>query len=207
MTNDKISFKVEFKYIYLFLFGLTIIGFAVFKFWYIDNNKDFGIQEIMAYSAGSIAILTLLYHAFSLEYTKNYNEEALLLQKHQYTYDIISKINGFEMSRALNTYSWIKNNKDVLFKDNNVQPFLDKLEKKGGSARKLNIVMLFNYFEHLSILVENGYIEEKIVRQSFKTIFIGSYSVMKPYIEHKQSTSRQAWFHYECLAKKWSEDK
>lgn len=67
--------------------------------------------------------------------------------------------------------------------------------------------MLFNYFEHLSILVENKYIEEEIVKQAFNALFVGSYSIMRPYIEHKQSSSRQAWYHFECLAKKWSEGK
>jgi hypothetical protein len=207
MTKDTLSFKVEVRWIFLFLSAIAAVGFIVFKFWYIDNKKPFGIQEIMAYAAGSVAILTLLYHAFSLEYTRNFNQETILLQRHQYTYDIISKINGFEMSRALNTYSWIKNNKAILFKDNNVQPFLDQLESEEERTRQLHVVMLLNYFEHLSILVENKYIDEDIVKQAFKTLFVGSYSIMKPYIEFKQASSRQAWYHFECLAKKWSEGK
>jgi hypothetical protein len=207
MNKDKLSFKVEVRWIFILLFAITVIGFVVFKFWYIDNNKPFGIQEIMAYSAGSVAILTLLYHALSLEYTRNFNQETILLQRHQYTYDVISKINGFEMSRALNTYSWIKENKKDLFKDNKVQPFLEELDKDTDKNRQLHVVMLFNYFEHLSILVENKYIEEEIVKQAFNALFVGSYSIMRPYIEHKQSSSRQAWYHFECLAKKWSEGK
>lgn len=129
MNKDKLAFKVEVRWIFILLFAITIIGFVIFKFWYIDNNMPFGIQEIMAYSAGSVAILTLLYHALSLEYTRNFNQETILLQRHQYTYDVISKINEFEMSKALNTYSWIKKNKNDLFKDNKVQPFLDELDK------------------------------------------------------------------------------
>lgn len=207
MEKDTLSFKVEVRWIFLFLFAIAVIGIIIFKFWYIDNNKPFGIQEIMAYSAGSVAILTLLYHALSLEYTRKFNQETILLQRHQYTYDVISKINDFEMSRALNTYSWIKKNQSDLFKDNKVQPFLDELNKEADNSRQLHVVMLFNYFEHLSILVENKYIEEEIVKQAFNALFVGSYSIMRPYIEFKQSSSRQAWYHFECLAKKWSEGK
>lgn len=207
MNKDTLSFKIEVRWIFLFLFAIAVIGFIVFKFWYIDNQKPFGIQEIMAYAAGSVAILTLLYHALSLEYTRKFNQETILLQRHQYTYDVISKINEFEMSSALNTYSWIKSNKHELFKDNKVQPFLDELDKETDKNRQLHVVMLFNYFEHLSILVENKYIEEVIVKQAFGALFVGSYSIMRPYIEHKQSSSRQAWYHFECLAKKWSEGK
>ena len=120
MNNNSFSFKVEIRWIFLFLFIITVIGYIVFKFWYVDNNKEFGINEIMAYSAGSVAILTLLYHAFGLEYSKQYHKEILEVQRHQYTYDIVSKMNEPEMARCLNSYSYIKKNKDQLFKDGTI---------------------------------------------------------------------------------------
>ena len=209
MSKNSFSFKVEIRWIFLFLFIISIIGCVIFKFWYIDNNKPFGINEIMAYSAGSVAILTLLYHAFGLEYSKTYHKEILEVQRHQYTYDVVSKMNEPEMARCLNTYSYIKNNKDKLFKDGTTsefEKFIENDDPNDDKQHRVHVIMLLNYFEHLAILVKNQHVEEIIVKDSFKGLFITSYSIMKPYLDFKQSTNRMAWYNYECLAKKWSEE-
>ena len=58
----------------------------------------------------------------------------------------------------------------------------------------------------VNILVKNQHVEEIIVKDSFKGLFITSYSIMKPYLDFRQSINRMAWYNYECLAKKWSEE-
>ena len=206
MSKNSFSFKVEIRWIFLFLFIISIIGCLVFKFWYIDNNKPFGINEVMAYSAGSVAILTLLYHAFGLEYSKTYHKEILEVQRHQYTYDVVSKMNEPEMARCLSSYSHIKKNKDTLFKDGTTSEFELFINDDKNIEYRVHVIMLLNYFEHLSILVKNEHVEEIIVKDSFKGLFITSYSIMKPYLDFRQSMNRMAWYNYECLANKWSEE-
>ena len=67
--------------------------------------------------------------------------------------------------------------------------------------------MLINYFEHISILVKNKHVEEDIIKDSFKTIFINTYTLLKPYIDNSQEASRKIWLNFECLAEKWSKEK
>jgi hypothetical protein len=204
MNYNKFKIKIEVKYIYIFLFLILVLGFIIFKFIYYDNDIIFGIIDVMAYLTGSVAILTLLYHAFGLESSHQFHRDNLAHQKHQYSYEIISKINEPEFAETLQLFHEIKSQKDYFFSENidNFKAFL----KKNGSKRA-KVIMLLNYFEHIAILVENNHVEEEIIKDGFKTLFVNSYSVMKPYIDYRQETHRKSWYLYECLAEKWSKEK
>lgn len=202
-TNFKIKFEV--KYIYLFLFLILLLGIIIFKFIYFDRKMAFGIVEIMAYLTGSVAILTLIYHSLSLESSHSFHEEDLKLKKHQYSYEIVSKINEPSMSKTLQVMYEINKNKELYFKKNDITEFKKYLEKHG--EKRAQLVMLINYFEHISILVKNKHVEEDIIKDSFKTIFINTYTLLKPYIDNSQEASRKIWLNFECLAEKWSKEK
>ena len=68
------------------------------------------------------------------------------------------------------------------------------------------MTQLFNYFEHISLLVENGHADEKIMKSAFKTLFISTYTEFKFYIDERQSTHRRAWIKYEELSLKWMKE-
>jgi len=67
------------------------------------------------------------------------------------------------------------------------------------------MLLLLNYFEHISILVNNNYVEEKIIKDEFKTLFISLYSTIEPYIKHRQNEpgGERAWIKFDELSKKW----
>lgn len=205
--NDKNKFKIKFevKYIYLFLLIIIIFGFIIFKYIYYDRKITFGIVEIMAYFTGSVAILTLLYHAFSLESSHKFHEEDLKLKKHQYSYEIISKINEPEMAETLQVMYEINKNKDLYFKENNIKEFENFLSS--NSDKRAKLIMLINYFEHISILVCNKHVEENIIKDGFKSVFINTYTLLKLYIDKEQETNRKTWIKFEGLAKEWAKEK
>jgi len=204
MKYKQFKIKIELKYIYIFLFLIILFGLMIFKFIYYDNNIEFGIIEIMAYLTGSVAILTLLYHAFSLESSHEFHKDNLILKKHQYSYDIISKVNEPEFAETLQLLHEIKLNKEYFFSEtiDNFKRFL-----KDNGKKRSKVIMLLNYFEHMAILVENNHVEEEIIKDGFKTLFVSTYSLMKPYIDYRQETHRKSWYRFECLAEKWSKEK
>lgn len=204
MSKNKFKIKFELKYIYLFLVLILIVGAALFWILY-KSDVDFGIIEIMAYLTGSVAILTLIYHALSLESSHSFHDEDLKLKRHQYSYEIVSKINEPSMSETLQVMYEINLKKDKYFKKNDISKFKKFLEHNRDKRAK--IVMLINYFEHISLLVKNGHVEEDIIKDSFKTIFIYTYTLLKPYIDDSQAHSRKIWINFECLAEKWSKEK
>jgi hypothetical protein len=205
MSHNKFKVKFELKYIYLFLILIVLLGIVIFKFAFYDRNIPFGIIEVMAYLTGSVAILTLIYHALSLESSHSFHDEDLKLKRHQYSYEIVSKMNEPSMSKTLQVMYEINLKRDKYFQKNDISEFKKYLEN--NRDKRANIVMLINYFEHISLLVKNQHVEEDIIKDSFKTIFIYTYTLLKPYIDDCQANSRKIWINFEGLAEKWSKEK
>ncbi len=200
MNKLKVNFQV--KYIVLFLLLIAIIGVIIF---YLMNkyNINFTFTDIMAYCAGSVAIMALIYHALSLESQYKFHQENLFLTRNQYAYDVSSKFNEPHMTEALQFLSKIDAEKEKYFPDKKVQKFLDYIKENPKDRQK--IVTVINYFEQLSILIANGHIEEKIIKNTFKTVFISTFILMKPYIDYSQQENRTIWCNFENMAVKWNE--
>jgi hypothetical protein len=203
MSKNKFKVKFQLKYIYLFLILILVAGVTLFWILY-KNDIDFGIIEIMAYLTGSVAILTLIYHALSLESSHSFHEEDLKLKRHHYSYEIVSKINEPSMAETLQVMYEINQKRDEYFKQNDISEFKKFLDENRDKRAK--VVMIVNYFEHISILVKNRHVEEDIIKDSFKTVFIYTYTLLKPYIDDCQANSRKIWINFECLAEKWSKE-
>lgn len=200
MTNLKVNFKV--KYIVIILILIIVIGLLVFYF----MNKygiNFTFTDIMAYCTGSVAIMALIYHALSLESQYKFHQENLFLSKNQYAYDVSSKFNEPHMTEALQFLSKIDSEKDKYFPDKKVQKFLDYIKENPIDRQKIVIVM--NYFELLSILIVNGHVEEKIIKNTFKTVFISTFILLRPYIDHRQLEKATVWCNFQLISKKWNE--
>lgn len=199
MNKLKINFQI--KYIVLFLFFIFAGGLIIF----LTMNKynvPFTFTDIMAYGAGSVAIMALIYHALSLEFQHKFHQDNLFLTRSQYAYEVISKFNEPHMSDSLLFLNKLEDNINDYFPDKKVQTYLDYIKNNPEDRQK--IIMIINYFEHLSILIKNNHIEESIVKNNFKTIFVDTFILMKPYIDHCQQHSSSIWCNYEKLAIKWN---
>lgn len=64
---------------------------------------------------------------------------------------------------------------------------------------------LLNHFERLSVGVQEGIYNEKMLRKSQYTIFTKTYDWAKPFIEgvREQTNSPTAFQEFEWLAKRW----
>lgn len=200
MNKMKVNFEV--KYIVVFLIIIFVLGLILFYVLY-RNGVSYTLTDIMGYAAGSVAIMTLIYHALSLESQHKFHQQNLFLTRNQYAYDVVSKFNDPHMTNALQFLYKIDKEKDTFFPDKKVQDFLDYIKENHADRQK--IIMIFNYFEQLSILVKNKHIEEKIIKDSFRTVFINTFVLMKPYIDYCQQDNRSTWCNYEALAGKWAQ--
>ena len=199
MNKLKVNFEV--KYIVIFLLIILISGISLFTN-LSENEIDYTITDVMSFAAGSVAIMTLVYHALSLDSQYKFHQENLFLTRNQYAYDVISKFNDPSMSIALEFLNSVEEKKEEFFNDRNVQGYLDYI--KENPKDRLKMVRIINYFEHLAILINNKHIEEYTVKNNFKTIFVDTFLLMKPYIDHCQQHSATTWCNYEKLATKWN---
>ena len=203
----KDGFTVKFRINYV-IFGLLLIiigGLVVFLWFFPEQQIDFTIIDIMAYSTGSVAILTLIYHSLTLESSRYFHSENLRINKNQYSYDVVSRINEPEMVEVLHAMYVINESKDKYFKNKDIDVFLTYL--KEHPKKRARMVMLLNYFEHVSILVFNNHVEENIIKENFGSLFVYNYTLLKPYIDYKQKTNRTTWIKFEELAGKWAKEK
>ena len=90
MENESVSFKFTTKRIIIFLALIIILGSIIFGS-LLANDIDFSVIDVMAYLTGSVAIVTLIYNSIAIESRKKFHQETLEVQKHRYTYDIVSK--------------------------------------------------------------------------------------------------------------------
>ena len=196
MTNLKVNFKV--KYIVIILILIIVIGLLA---GILSGLVGVG-GGITGDVSGCVAIMALIYHALSLESQYKFHQENLFLSKNQEIKKASQMIDP-HMTEALQFLSKIDSEKDKYFPDKKVQKFLDYIKENPIDRQKIVIVM--NYFELLSILIVNGHVEEKIIKNTFKTVFISTFILLRPYIDHRQLEKATVWCNFQLISKKWNE--
>lgn len=200
----KNSFNLNFNINYVAL-GLVIIligGICLFYFGFYKNEISFDVLDVMAFLTGSVAILTLIYHSLNLSSQNYYNKENLRVTKNQYSFEVISRVHESDMGENLSVLRKLKDDQKEILDEKNIKDFLEYLAQNREVRTKLTT--LLNYFEHVSLLVNNKHVDELIIKSAYKTLFTSSYSLLKFYIDERQLTHRRAWIKFEELAKKWS---
>lgn len=198
------GFSINFKISYVFL-GLLVIligGFLIFYYVIPEYGREVKVLDIMAYSTGSVAILTLIYHSLNLESSHYFHKENLRISKNQYSYEVMSKIYEKEMAENFAALKILKIENPLFFEEKNIKGLETHFDENPNLRNNLSV--LLNYFEHVSILVYNGHVDEKIIKSGFKTLFTSTYSLLKFYIDERQLTHRTSWIKFEKLSHKWN---
>lgn len=200
--NRGFNIRLRISYIVLGLVFVLVGGFFIFYFLYYERKITIEMIDIMSYAAGSIGILTLIYYSLNLESIHYFHSQNLKIRINQYSFEVISKVYEFKMAETLAVLKLLKSEQAENLKEKNIKDFTKYLDENVDIRTKLSL--LLNYFEHISLLVEKEHVDEKIIKSAFKTMFTSSYSLLKFFIDEKQSTHRTTWIKFENLAKKWS---
>lgn len=205
--KHQLNIKFSIKYVYIGLICIIISGLVIFYMLW-KREIPFGLLEIVAYITGTTTTLTLMYHAFNLEYQiKNQMSNNQIL-KSKYTYDIIAKWNEVPMTQsATDTIALAKDPERMkeLSDPSRVKEFFEFINKKENADKRRDLLLVLNYFETVAIMVEKDHIDSNIIKSAFRTLFVRYYNEFKYYIYHRQTTSPRSWCTYEGLVKKWIE--
>ena len=202
--NNGVNVNYNISYVLIGLVFILIIGFCIFYFLFYNENKDITILDVMAFFTGSVAILTLIYHSLGLESNSRFHKEKLRIQKNQFSYEIAERFNGPDM-KGISIISELRNTKASELEEKNIKKFMEYL--KNNPKKRVILMKLLNYYEHISVMVKNNHVEEEIIKSYFKSVFISNYSLLKFYIDERQLTNRRSWINFEELANKWREQK
>jgi hypothetical protein len=204
--NGKYQINHEGRWIYVFIFIILIGSLALSGYWIDGIHYIKSPTDLLVFYTSSVAIMTLLYHSFSLEFTRKHHNETLALNKHQYTFDIISKIQSVEMNKALQVMRVIEDKKQEYFVDGKVDEFNKIMEDTERVKEKESVIMILNYFEHLSILMLHNHIDEKICKEYLNDLFIKTEQLMSPYLNYKRIKSHKSWCNFSKLTRKWMDE-
>ncbi|MCL6265698.1 hypothetical protein [Flagellimonas myxillae] len=107
----KTAFQLNLRLSYLVLGLLTIcfLGLWLFLEFFPENGWFPTLIDVMAYCTGSVAILTLVYHALNLTITQNIHKENLAIRKNQYSFEVIAKFHEPSMANTLRDLRDIRN--------------------------------------------------------------------------------------------------
>lgn len=77
---------------------------------------------------------------------------------------------------------------------------------KENPQARMAFIVLFNYFEGISIGVQRGIMDEEFMKEFFKTVFIEYHKYFGGYISHlrHQSQSQRVFWRFTQVAEKWS---
>jgi hypothetical protein len=179
------------------IFGAFFFSDDYFKSMpYFTNTTDY-----LLYFTCTIAITTFLHHVSSLASLREHHNEIMSLKKYQFTADVCHRVSSVEINDALQIMNTINKRRNEFFKGNNVEKFLDFLKEEEKNRR--NLLMLLNYFEYVSVLVNKNHIDELTTKDYIGTIFLNTEEVLRPYIHYRSDDDHKAWSEFSTLTKKW----
>ena len=180
------------------LIVILIVGAILFFILY-QFNYNIVVTDVAAYLTGSIAIVTLVNFSKSIDKVNEFHEKTLKVNKDQYSFNVVAEIHKDYIKDSFRAFR----NMDAKLSLSNL-PVKDLLNHfKNNPNDEGNMLQVLNYFEHVSLLIIRQQVDEKIIKDSFKTLFIRVHMLSKNYIEYKQIDSYTLWCNYCLLAKKW----
>ncbi len=214
------AINVKLKYSTLVFGGIitaliTIVFIITAHFYHINYE----IRDIVALITCGVVCTTLIYHAKNLKLNFEANKAKLDFDIFKYNQEKDRKIT--EQSQRKIAYSFeatapwfrgdmsahaelarafLRTHKDEL-NNSPIANIKSKLESDTETRRAIACVL--NYFENLSVMINEKIVDEDTIKKCFKTLFVDYHKVLRRYIDDIQSTSARYLLNFEDVAKKW----
>lgn len=204
--NHTFEKKISIKYVYVGLTFTLISAFVLFyTLWYYEI--PFGLLEIIAYVTGMTATFTLIYHSLSLENQIEEQKYNNLLYRSRYTYDLISEWHSPRLMDSISCSRNLMKHKDrnlELRDKTKVHLFAEYLEQ--NLEERKHLILILNYFENISTMIETDHVDVQIIKNAFKSMFISYYEYLENYIDYRQKEFPDSWAYFEITSKKWRQE-
>ncbi len=211
------TITISFSFLGIAFLLLTILIVSLFLIDYY-SKIEIKLSEYLSIASFGCVTIGLLYNAISLQYNFQINKlkfeketEAERNDKIKFTYEVTSTWWKSDMSSNSETAKrFITPYKGTLNQSAKLIEFKTKLESPEGYENRRSLIAILNYFENLSLLIEDGMIDEEILKKCFRTLFITYYHNLKEYIHDEQSGNSggnsKIYINFVRLCKKWEQD-
>jgi len=191
--------KISYSNLTFWISLLCTLVFGSIIWFYLEYSEiEYDIDDLTSIYTGFLILFTIFYYSRSTCYDQELNNEEFRLKKLHYSYDVFD---DFFLSPIL-----IESQKVFgKINDDKIKDAKDYLLKNKDAGQQIRI--LLNYFEYISVLAENGLVEMTVAKDLFKTLFVESLNLLKPYIQYLQDNrSKRLYKSYCKIAENWSSE-
>jgi len=203
---------------------LTTLFFVVVHYGF--KSVNFNIIDIIQVFSTLILVMSLFFYSkifiqtnekhdellefekSRFRYDQNIRNENNNIKKLQYSFEITENWHKPEMAKMVNRskmflMEWEKHINDG--GENDPRKFNDKLNE--DPKNRTALIAVLNYFEHICILIEEDFADEKAVKKAFSHLFKLYLLKTENYIKHRQETenSKSIYVNFLKYALKWAE--
>ncbi|TAN12121.1 MAG: DUF4760 domain-containing protein [Chitinophagaceae bacterium] len=151
----------------------------------------------------NVNIQKLKFDKEKFEYEKNKYIEIQNRKRREFAYEVSSKWFNDGFADCVQTARhFLKPYKGKLNSHEQIETYENALDAD-LSIRK-SVLSVLNYFEYVSILIEDCVIDENAIKDAFKTLFCDYYKTLKSVIEHHQKENIRYFHNYAKVAKRWA---
>jgi len=195
--------KFIFYYRLVFVLGaLVIISFTGAHVYQLNPPGERLKNAALIITFGSI-IIGIFYSILNYEHNQLKFRHDIKVSRETLTFTTSCKMHEAETILHFKTLKGFYDNHRGRFVTGNFIE-VQRAFKDDPNART-SFIVLFNYFEGISIAVQQGIMDEGFMKEFFKTVFIEYHKYFGGYINHlrNESKSQRIFWRYTQVAEKW----
>jgi hypothetical protein len=202
--NQVISFIFYYRLVFvlLALTGIVYTGLCVYE---ESMPADKLRNGALIFTGGSV-IIGIFYSILNYEHNQLKFRHDIKVSRETLTYNTTCRMHEAEMIRHFKTLKGFYEDHRLLF-SRGVYPDIQKLFRDNTEAR-MALVVLFNYFEGISLGVLQGIMDESFMKEFFKSIFVEYHHLFGGFLDYVRSESKSAriFWRFSQLAEKWKQE-
>lgn len=181
------------------LIALALVGVLLFYFLFLFKIP-FKITDVIAFVAAGVALFTLINFSRNIDIIQNHHLKSLEINKNQYSFSIIAEGHKDYIARSFEVLRRVdKQHRLAVMTINQLMHYFDE-----NPNDEREVIQILNYFEHISLLIKKNHVDESIIKDSYRSLFIRTHSLTEKYIKKVQTEkSHTIWSEYEKTALKW----
>lgn len=202
--NRAIGFIFYFRLVWV-LIAIGITGYSSYVIWCSSIDAEKLKNCAIVFSAGSV-IIGIFYSIINYEHNLSKFKHDVKSAKDVLTFNTACNMHNPDTIGHFRTIELFYKANEALFKSNKNNEINELFLAQPES--RVSFIVILNYFESISVGIDQGIMDEAFIKDFFKTIFMEYFKKFDSYIGflRNESNSDRIFVKYTALAQKWKSD-
>lgn len=195
---DNVQFRVS-------LLVLAIIALIILAFYLHCKEPQLTPSETAKIVTGGLVIIGLMYSILTYESNQKKNRHDIRIQKCSTTYKAIGEWHTSPMIDYSKCCIAFAQEKDYILLKTDVKAFVIAFDKPKNIEFRKSLICIFNYFESMSVAVNEDIMDEAFMKKYFRNIFYAFYDDYINFIKERRENKKneEIWIEFTTLVEKW----